>query len=85
MPEQKPCLEGLLQESSCDEADLDCLCPVAWGSPVLDGCTMQSCDIAQALGRNPGPHDSPGVISELEGTNGFLGDRQDQWDRDGVR
>lgn len=59
---QKPCLDGLLLESSCDDADLDCLCPLAWGSPVLDGCTMQSCDIAQSLGM-PDPQQSRGLPS----------------------
>ncbi|SPO07274.1 uncharacterized protein DNG_09968 [Cephalotrichum gorgonifer] len=38
-----------LHNATCSATDLDCLCGIAWNSPILNGCSATSCDIADGL------------------------------------
>jgi hypothetical protein len=57
---QRPCLDLALQNATCSPTDLDCLCEIAWPSPVLRACSITSCDtVADVLGK-AGPFLSEG-------------------------
>jgi hypothetical protein len=60
---QRPCLDLALQNATCSPTDLDCLCGIAWPSPVLRACSITSCDtVADVLGK-PSPFLKRGRMS----------------------
>ncbi|KAH6842477.1 hypothetical protein B0I37DRAFT_382011 [Chaetomium sp. MPI-CAGE-AT-0009] len=45
-----PCLNQIRQNSTCSPTDTDCACDVVLASPLMNGCSIKSCSIEDALG-----------------------------------